>query len=124
MWPTLQQWWKNWYILIIALCLMILPVLLFTPEQNTRTQAASQSAQSNKTETPTNVVGEKTPPHPRPVQAQKPPHSPSNHPPPPPPPPQPQKTAQDVPAPTAPSQPPAAVNSQDAPHAAPRAQTT
>src|SRR5215471_15028599 len=124
MWPTLQQWWKNWYILIIALCLMILPVLLFTPEQHTRTQAASQSAQSNKAEIPANVVAAKSSPQPRTVQAQKSPQSSSNQPTTPPPPPQPQKTAQDVPAPTAPSQPPAAVNSQDAPHAAPRAQTT
>src|SRR5262249_44162792 len=123
MWPTLQQWLKNWYILIIALCLMILPVLLFTPEQNTRTQAASQSAQSNKAEIPANVVAAKSSPQPGTVQAQKSPQSSSNQPTTPPPPPPP-KPAQDAPAPTAPSQPPAAVNSQDAPHAAPRAQTT
>jgi nitrite reductase (NO-forming) len=124
MWPTLQQWLKNWYILIIALCLMILPVLLFTPEQNTRTQAASQSAQSNKAEIPANVVAAKSSPQPGMVQAQKSPQFSPNQPTTPPPPPPPQKTAPNVPAPTAPSQPPAAVNSQDAPHAAPRAQTT
>jgi len=124
MWPTLQQWLKNWYILIIALCLMILPVLLFTPEQNTRTQAASQSTESNKAEIPANVVAAKSSPQPGTVQAQKSPQSSSNQPTTPPPPPPPQKTAQDAPAPTAPSPPPAAVNSQAAPHAAPPAQTT
>src|SRR5262245_37585303 len=120
MWPTLQQWLKNWYILIIALCLMILPVLLFTPEQNTRTQAASQSTESNKAEIPANVVAAKSSPQPGTVQAQKSPQSSSNQPTPPPP----QKAAQNAPAPAAPPPPPAAVNSQAAPHAAPPAQTT
>src|SRR5262249_19683174 len=101
--------------------LMILPVLLFTPEQNTRTQAASQSTESNKAEIPANVVAAKSSPQPGTVQAQKSPQSSSNQPTPPPP----QKAAQNAPAPAAPPPPPPPqTKRQPPPHAAPPAQTT
>src|SRR5215510_7095705 len=41
MWLTLRQLWKNWNIFIVALCLLIIPVLIFSPQENTRSQTAS-----------------------------------------------------------------------------------
>jgi nitrite reductase (NO-forming) len=48
MWPTFRQLWKDWYIVFIALCLLIVPVLIFSPQENTQTQSASTSVSSNE----------------------------------------------------------------------------
>src|SRR5262249_31474393 len=61
MWPTLRQLWKEWYIFIIALCLLIIPVLLFAPQENTRFQSASNNVQSNKVENSANMPAAQNP---------------------------------------------------------------
>jgi len=149
MWPTLRQLWKEWYIFIIALCLLIIPVLLFAPQENTRFQSASNNVQSNKVENSANMPAAQNLPQSSPASSQKssqPPSTQATAPP------AREKTAQqatrsasaDKPSqpasteaiapstaqkiaqqesPAAPSQPPAIAN-QDASRSAPTAQTT
>jgi len=71
MWPTLRQLWKEWYIFIIALCLLIIPVLLFAPQENTRFQSASNNVQSNKVENSANVPAAQNLPQSSPASSQK-----------------------------------------------------
>src|SRR5262249_29147251 len=84
MWPTLRQLWKEWYIFIIALCLLIIPVLLFAPQENTRFQSASNNVKSNKVENRANMPAAKTLPQSSPAPSQKPSHPPPTRPTPPP----------------------------------------
>ena len=89
MWPTVRQLWKDWYILIAALFFLIVPVLVFAPQENTRSQSASNNAQSNKAENSASVPAAPNPPRSTPASSQKssqpsPPQAPST----------PQKTAQ------------------------------
>src|SRR5262249_32802857 len=72
MWPTLRQLWKNWNIFIVALCLLIIPVLIFSPQENTRSQTASQNVQSNnKVENSANLPAAQNLPQSGPVSSQK-----------------------------------------------------
>src|SRR5262245_1528564 len=72
MWLTLRQLWKNWNIFIVALCLLIIPVLIFSPQENTRSQTASQNVQSNnKVENSANLPAAQNLPQSGPVSSQK-----------------------------------------------------
>src|SRR5262245_44201180 len=72
MWLTLRQLWKNWNIFIVALCLLIIPVLIFSPQENTRSQTASHNVQSNnKVENSANLPAAQNLPQSGPVSSQK-----------------------------------------------------
>jgi nitrite reductase (NO-forming) len=59
----LRQLWKDWYILIIALGLLIVPVLIFAPQQNTQSQTTSNNAaQTNNAENSANAPPVQKPP--------------------------------------------------------------
>ena len=71
MWPTLRQFLKNWYIVIIALCVLIIPVLIFSPQENTRSQSASNNVQGNAVQNSANVPSAQKPPESSPPSSQK-----------------------------------------------------
>src|SRR5262249_48413232 len=144
MWPTFRRLWKDWYILIIALCLLIIPVLIFSSQENTRSQSASNNVQSNGVQKSANVPPAKIPPPPSPASSQKSPQPPAAQAAPP----TPQKNAQQrdpaapfdkptetvapssaqkiiqQPSPAVPSQSPATVDDQGASRAVQSTQTT
>src|SRR5215831_12498351 len=143
MWPTFRQLWKDWYIVFIALALLIVPVLIFSPQENTQTQSASTSVSSNEVQksasappaqiapqsgpassksSPASPAGQAaTPPtpqtnahqHEQAAPSDKPVAAPSA----------PQKVTQQ-PSPAVTSQPPATIGNEGAPRPTPSAQTT